>query len=74
MVTMVVGVGEGIAVGSLSDAVTKGAARLKMKGRWLQVSCMLFICSGVVVDGFSGYRSEVEETRRENQVYRLYAI
>lgn len=54
MVTMVVGVGEVIAPVCISEAVTSWAARPKINMRWLQMSCILYCCLDVVVDGYPG--------------------
>ena len=44
MVTMVVGVEVFTAAVSLSDAVTREAARPEARKRWLKLSCMLLRC------------------------------
>lgn len=54
MVTKMVGVGEVVATACISEAVTRWAATPNIKRRWLQMSCMLYYCPEVVVDGCSG--------------------
>lgn len=68
MVTMVVGVGELIAAGCISDAVTRGLARPKIRRRWFHISCMLLRCLVVVFENCSGCWIEVLEERRKGQI------
>ena len=81
IVTMVVGVGEVIAAVPMStpvccssavcwsDAVTREAAKPKTKGSRLKVSCMLLRFLDLVVETCSACWSEVEEGRRESQIW-----